>query len=292
MIVSASRRTDIPAFYSKWFMNRVRRGWCDVPNPFNRAQVSTVSLAPRDVDAFVFWTRNPRPLMACLDELDGLGFRYLFLVTLVGYPRGIDPRSPGPEASVSAFHDLAARIGPDRLTWRYDPIVLSGVTTPRFHEENFRRIARALRGTTHRCIISFVNEYLKVKKRLGEAVPGGLGAADPGLPEVRGLLSAVSAAAREEGMQVFCCAGEHDLSPFGILPSKCIDGELIGNLFSIPLKAPKDPAQRAACGCSASKDIGMYDTCLYGCAYCYATSSIERARANHLAHDPESPSLV
>ncbi len=292
MIISASRRTDIPAFYSKWFINRVRKGWCDVPNPFNRAQVSKVSLAPRDVDAFVFWTRNPRPLIPRLDELDGLGFRYLFLITLIGYPRGIDPRSPGPEVSIANFHDLASRIGPERVTWRYDPILLSDITGPEFHEENFRRIARALRGTTNRCVISFVNVYRKARKRLEEAVPGGLAAFDPGLPRTSELLRTISAAAREEGMRVFNCAGGHDLSPFGILPSRCIDGEFIGNLFSVPVKAVKDPSQRAECGCTVSRDIGMYDTCLYGCSYCYATSNTERAEANHLSHDPESPSLV
>jgi hypothetical protein len=273
-------------------MNRVRQGWCAVPNPFNRAQVSRVSLAPQDVDAFVFWTRNPRPLMPCLEELDGRGFRYLFLFTLIGYPGHIDPRSPRPEISIGNFHDLAARIGPDKMTWRYDPILLSDVTGVEFHEKNFRRIARVLRGATHRCVISFVKVYRKARKRLAEAVPGGLETFDPNHPRIAELLYSISAAAKEEGMRIFSCAGENDLSPFGISPSRCIDGEFIGKLFSIPITAGKDPAQRVECGCAASRDIGMYDTCLYGCAYCYATSSIEWAKANHLAHDPESPSLV
>jgi len=124
---------------------------------------------------------------------------------------------------------------------------------------------------------------------------GAQGSAEPvdfGSMPVRGLLSAISKAARENAMEIFSCASEQDLSAFGINPSKCIDAELISKLFSIEISAPKDPCQRKECGCAASRDIGMYDTCLFGCSYCYATSSLERAKANCAAHDPRSPSLL
>lgn len=292
MIVSASRRTDIPAFYSKWFANRVREGWCLVPNPFNKAQVSRVSLLPEDVDAFVFWTRNPRPLMPFLTQLDKRGLRYYFLFTLVGYPGIIDPGSPPLDFSVANFRHLAARIGPDRVIWRYDPILLSPRTGHEFHQENFRRIAVALRGATNRCIISFAKVYRKARKRLDAAIQGGPGHTDPNHPKTGELLRSLSRSARENGLQLNSCAAEEDLSPFGIYPGRCIDSRLISELFNTPVDPAKDPSQRPQCGCAPSKDIGAYDTCLFGCAYCYATSSLERAKLNHAAHDPSSPSLI
>ncbi len=122
MIISASRRTDIPAFYAEWFMQRIRAGYCTVPNPFNRGQVSTISLAPEDVDAIVFWTRFPRPLLPHLDELDRCGYRYYFQFTLLDYPRSLETHRPDVRQAVEAFRTLAERIGPERVIWRYDPI--------------------------------------------------------------------------------------------------------------------------------------------------------------------------
>jgi hypothetical protein len=273
-------------------MNRIRQGWCRVPNPFNKNQVSEVSLKPEEVDAFVFWTRNPRPLMPHLDELDGLGFRYCFLHTLIGYPAGIDPRSPSPDAAVKNFRELSARLGPERTTWRYDPILLSSLAGLEFHKKNFLRTARELRGCTRRCVISFVKVYRKVRSRLKLAVPDAVDELDFHRPEIGELLHFISGTARENGMEVFHCAGEQDGSAFGILPGRCIDAELLSRVFGIPLDLRKDPAQRNACGCTISRDIGMYDTCLFGCSYCYATSSHERATVNYSRHDPESPSLI
>src|SRR5208337_1884423 len=293
MIVSVSRRTDIPAFYSKWFLNRIRRGWCLVPNPFNANQVSRVTLSTAEVDAFVFWSRNPRPLMRYLDQLDDMGCRYYFLFTLIGYPDRIDPGSPPLSLSIRTFQELSARVGPQRVIWRYDPIVLSGLSGTGFHESNFGLLAQELKGATGRCVISFVKPYRKARARMEAAAKGSTrqGLEIGSLP-IRGLLSAISEAARENAMEIFSCASEQDLSAFGINPSKCIDADLISKLFAIQLRAPKDPCQRKQCGCAVSRDIGMYDTCLFGCSYCYATSSLERAKANYARHDPESPSLL
>jgi hypothetical protein len=292
MIVSASRRTDIPAFYAKWFLNRVRLGWCLVPNPFNRNQVSMVSLSAAEVDAFVFWSRNPRPLMRYLDELDDMGCQYYFLFTLVGYPDRIDPGSPPLSQSIRTFQELSARVGPQRVIWRYDPIVLSGLSGTGFHESNFRLVAQELKGATGRCVISFVKPYRKARARMEAAAQGSTEPVDFGSLPVRGLLSVISESARENGIEIFSCASEQDLSAFGINPSKCIDADLISKLFAIEISAPKDPRQRKECGCAASRDIGMYDTCLFGCSYCYATSSLERAKAACARHDPRSPSLL
>ncbi|MCE5334740.1 MAG: DUF1848 domain-containing protein [Desulfobacteraceae bacterium] len=292
MIVSASRRTDIPAFYSKWFINGVRRGWCLVPNPFNRFQVSRIALDPGSVDAFVFWTRDPRPLLNYLDELDAMGHRYIFLYTMLGYPRRIDPGAPSLSVSTKTFRKLSDRIGPDRISWRYDPILLGPATPASFHIENFGKIARTLAGSTNRCIISFVQPYRKARARLEAAAPGSANPVDFTHPDVVLMLRSIEASARENGMQVFACAMEEDFSGLGIQHSKCIDAEGISKTFGIGIDAPKDPHQRPQCGCSASRDIGASDTCVFGCSYCYATNSPERARANHARHDPESPSLI
>src|SRR5512135_950390 len=128
MIISASRRTDIPAFYSRWFMNRVRAGYCTVPNPFNANQVKRISLLPEEVDVIVFWTRNPRPLFPFLKELDVRGVRYYFQFTLLDNPRSIDPKTPPAESALQTFRALSEQVGPARVIWRYDPLVLSQIT--------------------------------------------------------------------------------------------------------------------------------------------------------------------
>ena len=251
-----------------------------------------MSLDPVDVESFVFWTRNPRPLMGSLDELDGLGCRYYFLFTLTGYPRRIDPSSPPFEVSNKTFHDLSGIVGPERLIWRYDPIVLSEHTGPEFHEKNFRRTARALKGSTVRCIISFMKPYRKARGRLEAAAPGSLAPIDFKSRSVCDLLHSISETALQNGMAIYSCAGEEDLTSFGIHPSRCIDGELISRLFGIGISPAKDACQRPQCGCTVSRDIGMYDSCLFGCSYCYATTSFERAKANHARHNPEALSLL
>ena len=133
MIISASRRTDIPAFYAEWFMRRIRAGYCTVPNPYNRKQVAKVSLAPDAVDVIVFWTRNPRPLLPHLAELDRCGYRYYFQYTVMDNPRAIDPKSPAADAAIKTFRELAGIVGAERIIWRYDPIVISAATPAEFH---------------------------------------------------------------------------------------------------------------------------------------------------------------
>jgi hypothetical protein len=295
MIISASRRTDIPAFYARWFINRVRAGYCTVPNPFNPGQVTHVSLRPEEVDVIVFWTRNPRPMFRHLDELDRRGYRYYFQYTLLDYPRLIDRKGPPVQASLDTFRELAGRIGPERVIWRYDPIVFSNLTGARFHQETYARIARALRGHTHRSVISLMDMYRKLEKRMRALAEQGVrvvtGDGQPG-PRFDELMHAMVDAAHQNGMHIFSCAETRDLQAYGIRPGKCIDDDYIGQVFGLEVTHRKDPSQRAACGCVASRDVGMYETCLFGCQYCYATSSFERARLNYRAHDPRSPSLL
>ncbi len=292
VIISASRRTDIPAFYAGWLINRLRAGYCAVPNPFNPNQVSRISLEPEDVDVIVFWTRNPRPLMRHLAELDERGYRYYFQYTILDNPRPIDPHAPIAETSLNTFQELAKRIGPERVIWRYDPIVFSQVTGPEFHQHTYRRIAQALRGYTRRSVISLLDVYHKAEKRLRALAKQGVELVDCDGETLGDLMRALAQTAAENDMEIVSCAEPIDLQSYGIRPGKCVDDEYIAHVFGLEVAHAKDPSQREACGCVVSRDIGMYESCLFGCQYCYATSSFQRARVNYAGHDPNSPSLL
>ncbi|MCP4644737.1 MAG: DUF1848 domain-containing protein [bacterium] len=292
MIVSASRRTDIPAFYAAWFMNRVRAGNCVVPNPFNPNQVSQVSLLPGDVDAIVFWTRNPDPLLPHLAELDAIGYRYYFLYTVLDNPDALDPGMPPLDCRLDVFRRLVEAVGPDRVVWRYDPIALSNLTPVSFHLDTYERLAVRLRGLTRRSIVSFVDLYRKLRKRLAALAEEGCVLVEPKEEDLARLLPGLASAAGANGMTIQSCAEERNLAPYGVAPGKCIDGAYLEQVLGVTVDGRKDRSQRAACGCVASRDIGCYDTCVHGCAYCYASSDFERARANFEAHDPDSDRMV
>lgn len=292
MIISASRRTDIPAFYAGWLINRIREGYCTVPNPFNANQVSEVSLQPQNVDALVFWTRNPRPLFPFLAELDERGYRYLFNFTLLNNPRQLDAHGPNVKSSIRIFRELCERIGPERILWRYDPIVCSNRTDASFHRRTFEQLAGELKDHTKRCTVSLVQVYRKAARRLRDLAAQGIELHEWTGSEITALMQSLSDTAKRCGMELFSCAQETDFSAHGIKPGKCIDADYISKIFEIRLSDKKDPAQRSHCGCSVSKDIGMYDSCLFGCRYCYATGSFERSRMNYRKHRVESPSLL
>lgn len=302
MIISASRRTDIPAFYADWFIRRIRAGYCLVPNPFQPQRAARISLTPEDVDVIVFWTRHPRPLLAYLDELDQLGYRYYFQYTLLNNPPQIDPKTPPLETALKTFHQLVDRVGPEKVIWRYDPLVFSNISDANFHRQTFQYIAHQVCDYTYRVVISVMDYYRKLNKRLANLAQAGIQlqlldtqtlqqSSSEFTEQFECLMRSLAETASENGMQITSCAEEIDLRPYGIQPGKCIDDELIKKVFGLEVSPQKDPSQRPACGCVASKDIGVYDTCLFGCLYCYATSSFERARGNFERHDPEAAAL-
>ncbi len=274
-------------------MNRIREGFCGVPNPFNRHQVSRVLLDSRNVDVLVFWTRNAYPMLKYLNELNDLGYKYYFQYSVLGYPRQIDPKSPSLKASLKIFSRLSEMIGPERVIFRYDPVILTDTTDSEFHVKAFNLICSSLRDKTYRCVVSIVDDYKKARGRVNELSRScgfALHQFDPGIHGA--LLARMSEIARDNGIEIESCAENIKLQQFGILPGKCIDNAYIEKVFGLRLSAKKDPTQRDACGCVVSKDIGAYDTCLMGCRYCYATSSFEKAMDNFKKHDPRSPCLV
>ena len=295
MIVSASRRTDIPAFYAEWFMNRIRQGFVHTRNPFRPTQIGRVSLKPATVDAIVFWTRNAEPLVPHLDELNRMGYHYYFQYTLVHYPKVFEGSSVSLSQKIDRLRCLSQRVGSERIIWRYDPIILSNLTDQRYHESLFLEIARALRGFTHRCVISFLDIYRKVGKALEKLNrEQGVSVIDIHQHEnkAREISRLLSQVGRDCGLEILSCAEPFNLEEFGITHGKCIDDELLNRIFGLHLSSPKDKHQRALCKCVESKDIGAYDTCPHGCIYCYANSCQELAQSNFRRHDRQSPFLL
>jgi DNA repair photolyase len=292
MIISASRRTDIPAFYADWFANRLRAGFLMTRNPFNAHQVKRVSLARRDVEAIIFWTRNANPLLPHLPLLDGMGHAYYFQYTITGYPRALEKSVPRPQTAVDTFRRLADLIGPERMVWRYDPILLSNLVGTDEHKRLFEKIAGLLQGSTRRVTISFADFYRKTERNL-KAVEG-LRTEDAlddraALSDLAAFMARVAA---ENGLEIQTCSERLDLAELGIGHGKCVDDGLLHRAFGIKADGAKDKGQREECGCVKSVDIGAYNTCLHGCAYCYATFNGGLAARNHAAHDQESPFLV
>lgn len=290
-VLSCSRRTDIPAFYAPWLMNRLRAGFCHVLNPFG-GQVSRVSTRPEDVTALVFWTRNPGPLKRHLDELEARGYAFYFTITITGYPAAFEPHSPPAPAAVRTFQEFSDRLSPLRMRWRYDPIVLSSATPEDYHLRRFDELSKALEGYTTHCTFSFVQFYGKTTRSLESAArQAGAEIRRPTLEEQAALARRLAEIASARGMRFASCCADN-LTGGEIVKSRCIDPELI-RAIAAPERAGelKPKPTRPDCGCAASIDTGAYDTCLFDCAYCYATASPGAARRRHAAHDPEDSLL-
>ncbi|NMW22070.1 MAG: DUF1848 domain-containing protein [Chlorobiaceae bacterium] len=287
MIISASRRSDIPAFYGEWLVNRLRAGEVLVRNPMQAKQVSRISLSPEVVDALVFWTKNPENFLSRLPEIDSLGYTYYFLFTITPYDVMLEPGVADKLSIVEVFRRLSRLIGPEKVIWRYDPIIMTDMYTPAWHAALFRSLAEKLAGCTERCIISFFDDYRKVRTRMRNIVYTMPDKAEMG--ELAGML-AVAAASHD--MALFTCSHDIDLSHHGIMHSRCIDGDLVERITGRKLTvSKKESRQRQACGCIESRDIGSYNTCTHGCLYCYAVSSQARACAARHNFNPNSPLL-
>ncbi|MHB8055250.1 MAG: DUF1848 domain-containing protein [Candidatus Aminicenantales bacterium] len=272
MIISASRRTDLPAFFAREFMAAIRAGFTDVPNPRGPGKTSRISLSPDEVEALVFWTRDARPLLPHLRELDDRGYFYYFQYTVLDSPGCFDPQGPKGKEAVAAFRRLAEMIGPERVVWRYDPIVLSNLTGPFFHREQFERLAGELAGATKRVVVSLVDFYRSVIPRFRFLEKDGIVVRPAVLEDLEELIPDLVATAASRNLEISSCGEEIDLEKFGVRPGKCIDDGLLSRLLGRPIRARKDPRQRKACGCVESRDIGVYGTCRRRCVYCYAQS--------------------
>lgn len=285
MILSVSRRTDIPAFYFEWFLNRIKEGYLCVRNPMNPKQVSRVDLSPEAVDCIVFWTKNPAPAMMHLSDL--AGYKYYFQYTLNPYGSDIETNLPDLPSRLKSFEELSKAIGQERVVWRYDPILMNDRIGVDWHKDQFEKLARALNGMTDTVVISVLDDYKKIRNQMRTVNNRTI--ADDELKEIMEFFKETAA---NNGMKIHSCAEDLDLSQFGIPPGKCIDDERIGKLLNCDMDSKKDKNQREVCGCVESVEVGAYNTCRHGCRYCYANFSSDTVRDNCLKHDPLSPFLI
>jgi hypothetical protein len=291
-IISASYRTDIPAFFGDWFMQRVRAKYVRYKNPYG-PQIVTVSLDPADVIAVVFWTKNCVPFMKHLDELDRSGICYYFQYSINGQPRYFEERVPRDATTLANFRELTEHLGDDgrrRNLWRYDPVIFSNETPPAFHLETFGRLAKALEGYTERCYLSFLDLYAKTQRNMGR-LPDGIQLYDPDPSEKRKLAQDLAEIGAPYGITIYTCA--EDFATGGLVKKgSCVDAELIGELFPEKSRAIRDSLNRNKCGCADNRDIGAYDTCPHGCIYCYAVRNRDLALKNFQGHDPNADALI
>lgn len=328
VIISASRSTDIPAFYAKWFFYRLAKGYCAWYNPFNKKKMY-VSFECCKV--IVFWTKNPKPILPYLQELDKRGIHYYFQVTLNDYIKeGLEPNVPTLEERVETFRLLSKMIGHEKIIWRFDPLIITPLITPRNLLSRIWKIGNLLRNYTDKLVFSFVDvkAYRKVQNNLVKEISffskENVVTAEmsdnqrqeivEGLAKLRDIWSM-----QGWHIKLATCAEDINLDKYGIEHNRCIDGELMERLWSddydlvyylhtgklpqkdifgekplIPIfkKNLKDKGQRKMCGCIISKDIGMYNTCSHFCVYCYANNSKDCVIKNKLRHSYESESLI
>jgi hypothetical protein len=286
MIVSASFRTDIPAFYGSWFQNRFRAGFCRVVNPYGGAPYR-VSL--RDgVDGFVFWTRNAEPFRAMLAEVRAAGLPFVVQYTVTGYPRALERSVVDPARSIETIRRLAGDYGPRAVVWRYDPVLLTDLTPPEWHVRQFAALARELEGQVDEVTLSFAQIYKKTLRNLTAAARAqGFSWREPEHEEKLQALERFRSLAAERGMRLTLCT-QPDLPGKA---ARCIDAQRLAEIGGHPFIA-KTKGNRPGCLCAESRDIGAYDSCPHGCVYCYAVNRPALARESFRRHDPLAESLI
>ena len=309
VVISASRATDIPAFFAEWFANRLQAGYCAWVNPFNAQQRMYVSFACTRV--FVFWSKNPKPLLRYLPLLDERGLGYYFQYTLNDYDaEGLEPGVAPLEQRMRTFLELADKLGPQRVVWRFDPLIAGPGLPPEELLARIHRLALRLRGATHKLVFSFADiaAYRKVQNNLKKS---GTDYRELTLAEMHTIAQGLQQLQRETGLQVSSCSERIDLQAYGITHNRCVDDALMAELFPHDralmqalgrgqedlfgmggASAPKDPGQRTECGCIVSKDIGSYDTCPHLCTYCYANASPQTVLKKFARRDPLAECMI
>lgn len=263
MIISASRRTDIPAFFSDWIINRLKEQYAYVRNPMNIHQVSKINLSPDIVDCIVFWSKNPKPMLEKINLLENYMFYFQF--TLNAYEEDLEANLPSLQTRINTFQTLSNCIGKERVVWRYDPIIINEKYSIDWHIENFKYLADQLYPYTEKVTISFIDLYTKIFHNIK-----GKNIYELTYKQKDILAKNFSEIAHSHNIKIDTCAEDIDLSSYGISHARCIDDRLISKLLNCSMDVEKDKNQRLECGCIASIDLGLYNTCQNGCVYCYA----------------------
>ena len=283
MIINTGQRTDIPAFYSEWFCNRLKAGFVLVRNPYNPESVTKYRLNPEVVDCIGFCTKNPAQMLPHMGLLEPFG--QMWHVTVTGYEKEIEPFVPDKEKVLKSFLQLSKTVGANAICWRYDPIFLSDTYTMAWHLETFRHMAQTLEGATNSVVISFIDLYEKTKRNFPEArtVPR----------EARlELGQQMVAIAREHGMVLRPCGEGQELAAVGADCRGCMTIPIYEHAIGKKLKVPKTTPARKECACYLSGDIGAYNSCGHLCRYCYANADAQAVARNRSLHDPRSPFLI
>ena len=283
MILNTGLRTDVPAFFAPWFVNRLKEGFVLVRSPYAPHSVTRYRIHPDVVDVIGFCTKNPAPMLGHMDLLRPYG-QYWF-VTITPYGREIEPHVPPKEQVLEDFIRLSRIVGPDAVGWRYDPIFVNDTYTVERHLTEFERMAARLEGATHTCVISFIDLYEKVKRNFPEA-------REVGREERIALGRGMIRIAKKHGMTVRPCAEGDELAAYGADTSGCMTIGVYEKAIGQKLHPPKFKPGRKECACHLSADIGAYHTCMHLCRYCYANYDVQTVRRNLLRHDPSSPLLI
>lgn len=284
MIISASRRTDIPAFFSDWFIQRLSEKYAYVRNPMNIHQVSKINLSPDIVDCIVFWSKNPSPIINKLSKLRE--YMYYFQFTLNAYGKDFETGLPSISTRIHTFQTLSSNIGKNRIIWRYDPIIINDTYSIDWHVKQFEYLANQLYEYTDKVTISFIDLYTKISGNIKNKNIYELSYIQKEI--IAGKFAEI---AHSHNLRIDTCAEDIDLSAYGIDHARCIDDKLISNLLGCSLDIEKDKNQRLECGCIASIDLGLYNTCQNGCVYCYANHNSTVRQQNFQKYDPFSPLL-
>ena len=283
MIINTGMRTDIPAFFSRWLIDKIRKGEVCVRNPYNQHQITRFQLDPEIVDCMIFCTKNPRPLLNSLFHFSR--FRQLWHITVTPYGPEIEPLVPPSSDVIDSIRNLAGTADPFRISWRYDPIFITGRYSENFHYEAFEYFSRQLSGYAENAIISFIKLYsntLRNHKYLFE-VPQETKSS---------MVKRLSAIAEKYRLNLIVCGAEPGLQQCGEKRKVCIDRNYLEKIIGSQIDIPSSyKGARDDCSCILGSDIGAYNTCIHGCTYCYANHDHEKAKRNFRTHNPESPLL-
>lgn len=281
MILSVSRRTDIPAFFGEWFVNRLNEGFVCVRNPFNKNMVSKIKLNPAEIDCIVFWTKDATNFINYLEKIDKLGYKYYFQYTITPYDKEIEPNLKEKNIIIDNFIELSKKLGKEKVVWRYDPILITKNISLDWHIKQFENLCKKLSGYTNKVVVSFLDEYKKLDKSKFRTLT---------FEEIQQIGKAFAKIASGYGLTIQTCAENIDIE--GVVKGACIDKALIEQICGHQLNIKKDKTQREACLCSQSVDIGEYDTCCHFCEYCYANNNKLNIKNKLKRHNINSPLLV
>lgn len=256
MIISASRRTDIPSYHCRWFLERLKEKFVKVQNPFNKNQFYNVDLNKENVDIIVFWSKNPN--IDFLERVRDAGYEFYIHFTITPYDKTIEKNIPNKELLIKKFINISERFGKEKIIWRYDPIILNGNFDIDYHIKNFSYIANALKDSAEECVFSFIQIYSKIKNSFKDINDNM-----ETRTELINNLKEIS-----NNIILKNCSQNFD----NVEKASCIDKNRIEKILDRSIKAKKDNGQRKLCNCIKSADIGSYDTCPGGCVYCYANN--------------------